>query len=473
LRSSPPAVRRLLVATGVDSAGTGLFLSASAVFFTRYCHLSVGQVGAGLSVGALAGLLGTLPLGYLADRYAPRNVIVWICVWRAACFVGYVFVNSFPLFIIIAACQGAAERGIVPVRQAIIAYSVDEGQRPAAAALLRTVQNASFTAGAGVATAALATASRTAFVVMTLGNAGSFIAAAIAVLGIPAGTATAGAAAERHEASRRATALLRGFAALTGGLRDRRFITLAGLNGLLTLHNSLLVIGIPLWIVAGHLLPVAVVPALTLLNTILVVLLQVAVASAAKTMRDAGRCMLWAGAALAGGCVVVGVSAGPFSSWMVLALLVVAVICLTIAELYRSAGGWQIALAHAHGDSTARYLAVFSLGSAAEAFIGPALFADAIVSSGAVGWWVIAGVFGLAGVIAWRLTLDGSTDAPAQHGRAAGIPARHGGGQAASTQAASTQAASTQAASTQAGSTQAGSTQAGSTQAGSTEPGQQ
>jgi MFS family permease len=406
LRNSPPAVRRLLVAAVVDSAGTGLFLSASAVFFTRYSHLSVGQVGAGLSVGALAGLLGTLPIGYLADRYSPRSILIGICLWRAACFVGYVFVQSFPFFIIVAACQGAGERGVVPVRQAIISRSVDEGQRPAAAALLRTAQNASFTAGAAIATAALATAGHTAFVALTLGNAGSFIAAVIAILGIPASTVIADTVAERHEVSRRATAPLRAFAALTGGVRDRRFIGLAGLNGLLALHNSLLVIGIPLWIVARHVLPVAIVPTLTLLNTILVVLLQMTVASAAKSMRDAGRCMLRAGVALAGACVLVGVSAGPFSAGMVLTLLVVAVICLTIAELYRSAGGWQVALAQARGDSASRYLAVFSLGTAAEAFIGPALFADAVVSSGGIGWWVIAGVFGLAGVLAWRLTTD-------------------------------------------------------------------
>lgn len=411
LRTSPPAVRRLLVAAVVDSAGTGLFLSASAVFFTRYTHLSVGQVGAGLSIGALAGLLGTLPIGYLADRFSPRNVLIGICLWRAACFVGYAFVRSFPLFVIIAACQGAAERGVVPVRQAIISRSVDEARRPAAAGLLRTAQNASFTAGAAIATAALATAGRTSFVALTLGNAGSFLVTVIAVLGIPASAALAGTAAERHEVSRRATAPLRAFAALTGGVRDRGFIGLAGLNGLLGLHNSLLVIGIPLWIVARRVLPVAIVPAFTLLNTILVVLFQVTVASAAKSKRDAGRCMLVAGMALAGACVLVGISAGPHRGPMVLTLLAAAVIGQTIAEIYRSAGGWQVALSRAEGDSASRYLAVFSLGTAAEAFIGPALFADAVVSSGAIGWWALAGVFGLAGVLAWRLTADRGTQA--------------------------------------------------------------
>jgi MFS family permease len=420
LRDSPPAVWRLLAAAVVDSAGTGLFLSAAAVFFTRYSHLSVGQVGAGLSIGALAGLLGTLPIGYLADRYSPRTILIGICLWRAACFVTYVFVQSFPLFIIVAACQGAAERGVVPVRQAIISHSVDEGRRSATAALLRTAQNASFTAGAAIATAVLATAGRAAFIAMTLGNAGSFIAAGVAVLGIPASAAIAGPGAGHHEVSRRTNAPLRAFAALTGGVRDRRFIGLAGLNGLLALHNSLLVIGIPLWIVARRVLPVAIVPAFTLLNTILVVTLQVTVASAARSTRDAGRCMLRAGLALAGACMLAGFSAGPSSAGIVLALLVVAVICQTIAELYRSAGGWQVALSRAQGDSASRYLAVFSLGTAMEAFVGPALFADAVVSSGAIGWWIIAGVFGLAGVSAWRLTMDRVTAAPGSSGRCEG-----------------------------------------------------
>src|SRR5262249_58689599 len=63
--------RWLALAALIDSTGTGLFMTGSAIYFTRVVGLSAAQVGLGLSVAGLVGLLGSVPIGVLGDRFGP------------------------------------------------------------------------------------------------------------------------------------------------------------------------------------------------------------------------------------------------------------------------------------------------------------------------------------------------------------------------------------------------------------------
>jgi MFS family permease len=75
-RSSARFLPLLLTAALVDWVGTGLFLAVSSVFFVRVVGLSVVEVGSGLTVAALAAMPAALPVGWLADRYGPRPLLV-------------------------------------------------------------------------------------------------------------------------------------------------------------------------------------------------------------------------------------------------------------------------------------------------------------------------------------------------------------------------------------------------------------
>jgi len=85
----PPESRLLVVVGLVDSTGTGLFIAGSAVFFTRGAGLSITEVGIGLTIAGLAGLLALTPLGMLADRIGPRPAAVLLHFWRAAGMFAY------------------------------------------------------------------------------------------------------------------------------------------------------------------------------------------------------------------------------------------------------------------------------------------------------------------------------------------------------------------------------------------------
>src|SRR3954469_2906974 len=73
---TPGPVRALALVTLVNTTGNGVFFTLSALYFTRIVGLSVAEVGLGLGIAAFAGLLAGVPVGHLADRRGPREVMV-------------------------------------------------------------------------------------------------------------------------------------------------------------------------------------------------------------------------------------------------------------------------------------------------------------------------------------------------------------------------------------------------------------
>lgn len=62
--------------TFVNTTGNGIFYTLSALYFSGIIGFSVIQVGTGLSIAALSGLFAGVPIGHLADRRGPRQVLV-------------------------------------------------------------------------------------------------------------------------------------------------------------------------------------------------------------------------------------------------------------------------------------------------------------------------------------------------------------------------------------------------------------
>ena len=78
--------RRLVLAALVDSTGTGLYIAGSALYYTTQLGFSPRQIGLGLSLMGLVGLLVTVPIGRLVDQFGPRRVLVALNLWRAVGF---------------------------------------------------------------------------------------------------------------------------------------------------------------------------------------------------------------------------------------------------------------------------------------------------------------------------------------------------------------------------------------------------
>jgi MFS family permease len=375
----------VLLAIGlVDSIGTGLYLAGSALFFTLVIGLKPAEVGVGLSAAGVVGLVAQPAVGWAADRWGPRRALIVVNLMRAAGFVAYVFTHSFPVFVVVAAFLGVGEQAVVPVFQALVALVVGPGRRVGMMARVRATYNVGYTVGGLLAGAAVAIGTRQAFDAILVGNAVSFVVAAVLLPTVPLL-----APADGGGARPRAPFRLR-------GLRDTRYVVVAGINAVLVLHIALLSVGVPLWVTLHTSAPHALVPVLFVVNTIMTVFLQVPVARGSKTVRGSTASLRKAGAVLALCCAVFAVAPHLGAKPLVVACLLVGICVQTMGEILQSAGGWGLSYMLAPERSQAEYLATFNMGTGLQYAVGPTLVTLGVVDHGTAGWLTLGVVFGLA-----------------------------------------------------------------------------
>ena len=373
------AGRTLALATFIDATGTGLFLAGAAIFFVRSIGLTAAQVGLGLSVGAAVGFATTVPIGVLGDRLGPRRLFVLFQLWRAACLVALVFVSDVVSFTVVAALMATAESATPSLRQAVVAAAVDGERRVRTMASLRSTSNAGFSVGALLAVPLIAAGSAAAFRSIMLGDALSFVGAALILARVP----LTRVAAARPRA---------GFLTVLGSFRDWRYAGLAALNSVLTLHMTILVYGIPLWLIHATSAPAGLVAVLMLLNTVMAVVLQVPFSKHATVSGGAPRVLRLAGVMLAG-CSVAIATAALVSPRFAAALLILATALMSLGEIWQVAGAWELSYRYADPEREVQYLAVFSLGVTAQDVFGPALVTAAVIAIGTAGWMGLAALF--------------------------------------------------------------------------------
>ncbi|MFE9255787.1 MFS transporter [Streptomyces sp. NPDC006879] len=403
------AGRTFAVISLVNAAGTGLFLAASAVFFVRSVGLTVAEVGAGLAISGVVGFLTTVPIGAAGDRFGARRTLVALQLWRAGGFVALCFAEGVVVFTLVSCALAAAEAATQPMTQAVASATVAGADRTRTMAIIRTVRNVGFSLGALLAAPLLAADSIWAYRGIVLGTAVAFVASALMLTRL------------RIEG---ADVVQRKVNPLTAirQFRDWRYGLLAGLNGVLNLHVTLLSVGIPLWALEATEMPAGLLPVLVLINTLMSIVLQVPVAKAAERAGGAVRALRLGGVALVLCCVALALAAGPASPWAAGAVLVLACVLLTFGEMWQATGGWDLSYAYAPEDRKGVYLSVFSLGGTGQRIVGPALVTSVVIVAGPAGWLGLAALFALATLLVTPVTraLDGaSASATAAEGPAA------------------------------------------------------
>jgi MFS family permease len=345
--------------------------------------LTTGQVGLGLTLAGLVGFGTLVPIGVVADRVPAGSVYIGLQIWRGCWYLAYCVTGTFPMFVAVACCIGIADSAVPPVNQAVIGAAVPADSRVDTLAKVRAVRNVGFGAGALVATGAIALNSRYAFLALALGNAVSFFVAA-ALLRIAGVTRLTGARMTRTVRPR-----------LTVNLS---YLAAAVLCGLLTINMTLLTVGLPLWIATRTRAPVVVIGLLVFINTVMAVVLQSRCAEPAKRLAGARRCMLWAAWSMAGFGVVALLLGHAATRWLAVCLAVLAVVLLTLGELWSSAGRWTISYDLARPEQRAQYLSTFQLGMALQSILGPWVIVQLVFPTRG-GWLYFAAAMVLAAVL--------------------------------------------------------------------------
>lgn len=384
--------RIFAVASVVDALGNSMFLPISALFFVTVAGLPVGRVGLGLSIAGGAGMVGPLLAGPPVDRYGPRRVVVSLYVVLAAVFTVLPWVRGFAPFVAIAVAVYVFGHMSRPALQALAASLTDESERVTTLAFVRSVRNVGWGIGALLVALALATDRPGALVALVLADAVSFAVAAVLLARVR--EVCAPVAGDTPRGSYGAV------------LRDRRFVALGALRGIVTLHLSVLLFGFPLWVDQRTNAPTAIVGVVFAVNSLLVVLFQVPVSRRSPDVAGGGRALRRSGFALLATCVLLATTQG-VPRWPAVALLLLIGLVECAAELEESAGGWAVSLGLAPAYARGRYLGVWEAGHVFHDVGGPLIMAFIVESAGPTGWLVLGAVVALAGTLASRLA-DGA-----------------------------------------------------------------
>ena len=65
-------------------------------------HLPIAEVGFGLTMAGLVGLLAGIPIGDMADRRGQREVVLITLLLLAVTMAGYIFITNFAVFAVVA-----------------------------------------------------------------------------------------------------------------------------------------------------------------------------------------------------------------------------------------------------------------------------------------------------------------------------------------------------------------------------------
>ena len=372
----------MALATLVYTVGNGMFMVVSVLYFTRIVGLGATQVGLGLTIAGLFGLLAGVPLGHLGDRVGPRELLIGLLVLSAPAFAALALVTSWWQFVVVVSLATSLDRGSAAVRSGLIASSEQGADRIRARAYLRSMTNIGMAVGAVLAALALLVDTQRAYTVVLLANGASCLLAALLLCSYP----HVRAVAEREGAS------------MTLVFRDRPFLVMTALMAAMAVQYSILDIGVPLWLTTQTSAPRVMVSVLFVINTTVVVLYQVAVSRRVETIAVAARVISWSGLVFFAACVLFALAQGRSPLWAAV-VFVVAALAHVLGELLQAAAQFCLSQELAIERAQGQYQGLSSTGYSLAAMLAPSVIVLLPIRYGATGWVVLGLLFAVIGLL--------------------------------------------------------------------------
>lgn len=388
-----PLARRLSYQSVLFAIGEGVFMTGNAVFFTQIVGLTAAQVGIGLSIAGAITFALSVPSGKLADRVGPKRMWAIGALCTAALYLTYPWIHGFAAFVGIVAMlalvdsAGSAGRG---------AYTIDvfpREERVRSLAFMRSALNIGFTLGALIGGLALAMNSDDVIRAVPVFTAVVLFLNCWLISRLPdaahdrpappapeVSAVTADADPVTPAVERPVT---------PGALRNRGFVLLGLMNGILGTNQILLNVVIPLWLVTETDAPRTLLAFLFGTNTVLAVLLQVRAARGSETVDGALRATRLCAASFVLSCLLIMVTADTIS-WVTILLIWVGHVTVTGAELFQSAASWGFVAELSDPSRRGEYQGAWRLGNQFTYIVGPAAFTWLAMHLGMTGWLVIA-----------------------------------------------------------------------------------
>ncbi|MQY09049.1 MFS transporter [Actinomadura macrotermitis] len=402
-RDSGRIVRRLLLGSGINGVGGGVWFTVWALYLTRDLGMPPGRVGLALMAAGTAGLVLALPTGALADRHGARRVLMLLHLVRAAAALAYLLVDGLAGLIAVAAVFNGAQVVGTGVNGALVAGLFEGAGRIGVLARIRAVVHGGNTLGAAGGALVLTVDEHWAYVAAIVFNAATFLAAAALLRGVPE-AATTGRTAR--------WAGLRGAA-----IRDLPYIAVMAPVAGLSLCWAMLSTGVPLWVSEHTAARPAVAAGAVVVSSLLIAALQTPVSVRVRDTARAARAAALAGVLLAVGCLLLTGASGTTAAVAVV-VVALAVLAHVAGELLFVAGQWQLSLALMREDRRGEYQGLNAALTGVVQTFAPALVAALVGGLAGVGWVLLAAVFLACGAPVVPLARRAARSRPA----AAGAP---------------------------------------------------
>lgn len=189
--------------------------------------------------------------------------------------------------------------------------------------------------------------------------------------------------------------------AAAGPWRDSGYLGFVLLDIVMTTDDSVINVGLPLWLLTHTRAPHALVPLFLVVNSVLVVALQMRVSAATKGPWDATKAVARYGVIMLAccGCLATAAECGP---WLASSALLAAACLQTLAELMRSVSSWELAVSLAPAPERAAYLGVAGMSQSVQKCVGPLVLTGIVMTAGPLGWLGLGGGVAAASVLQRR-----------------------------------------------------------------------
>ncbi|WP_328441635.1 MFS transporter [Streptomyces sp. NBC_00444] len=385
----------MLTVALVDRIGSGLWASVSVLYFTYVSSLSVAEVGTLVAVAGAIGIAGAPLGGRIADRFPLTRVLIVVQLLRAVASLALLTTHDYALLLAFSAVGSLGDRAS-SVLTRLYAARIAGADRVRYQAVHRTVANAGWALGGLAAAAAIAVGTTTAYQWLLIGDALSFVASALLTLRCgepPSPCRTVITSKDPAPPTER-----------VNPWRDRTYLAYVATETLLSLHDAVFKVGLPLWIAHASNVPHGLVPLLLVLNNVMVVALQVPLARFGTTTAAARALLKPLSAAFALGGVTLALAATGATLTATL-LLTASAVAFTVAEMLHATVSWELSLALAPDTAQGAYLGVHGLAQSAQRSVGP-LAVTAAIATGPAGWIAFGAGIALTCLIQHRLVRE-------------------------------------------------------------------
>ena len=388
--------RVYLLATFINTYGTGLIVTAAMLYGIKVVHLTPAQTGLALTIAGLVGLLSSMPIGRLADLRGPREVFALSLLVQAAANVGYVFLaHNFVSLMLIAIVDMAALNASATVAVALT-RRVGGKDATTLRAQLGAVLNLGISLGVATSGIAFQLNTATAYRALFLGNALTFLICAALLSLLPKFEPLHGA----HEESPLAA------------LKDKAFVGYTLLSGGMYLQYLILAMLMPVWVVFHTNAPRWSVSAFMITNTLMVFLLQVRFGKNVQNVSQGGAAFRRAGVIFLVSCSAMGLATG-LPAWGAFVLLAAAVVLLTYGELWQSSAMFALDFGLAPAHAQGQYQGLVNTANFSAVALAPFLLLGVVLAGGRYGFVLLGAWFALLGLAGPAVARWGERTRPA------------------------------------------------------------